>query len=219
MPKISNYFSKGMSADIICPYCHHAVHVDSLYFKGDKIISKEGFVIEELHYIWHDKLYMEREWWITFCPKCLNPMLILNNGENVVPSPQPKELCDPSIDKQVQNAFNEAKLCFSVGAYHACTIMCRRSLERLCIDKGATGYNLKEKIEQLTKKGNITPEIKEWAHANREIANDGVHDEEYKVIKQDAEDILLITEKLIEVVYIIPKIAKQQLKKRKENKN
>jgi len=214
IPQVEDYFTKGRSASIRCPYCHRDIYVESLYVDGIDItadIFEEK--IKEIHYIWKNKEF--DVWWMTICPNCSNPMLILNKGKKVLPSPCPEQIADPSVEEQVRNAYNEASLCFSVGAYHASTIMCRRALERLCIDKGATGRNLKEKIESLSNMGYFTKEIKEWAHANREIANDGAHDEEHKVDEKDANDILLITEKLIEIIYIIPNVAKTQLDKRK----
>ena len=56
------------------------------------------------------------------------------------------ELAEDVLDlEKIKEEFEEASLCFTVGAYRACASMCQRTLESLCQHKQVSGLNqLKE---------------------------------------------------------------------------
>jgi len=66
-------------------------------------------------------------WWMATCNNCHNPVLILNAGDKIYPT----SLSPPSderIPEHIGKDLDEAKLCFSVGAYRTCAVMSRRTL-------------------------------------------------------------------------------------------
>ncbi len=133
---------------------------------------------------------------------------------SIYPYPFPPPT-DERIPDYIRKDIDEAKLCFSVGAFRACAVMARRAIENACIDKGASkSKKLHEKISELAEKGIITKDIKEWADVVRWVGNDAAHPGKEMVTKEDAEDILKLAEQFMHVIYVAPAIAKEQRKKR-----
>ncbi|MFX1396850.1 MAG: DUF4145 domain-containing protein [Promethearchaeota archaeon] len=167
-------------------------------------------------------VYLESEgnyWWMAECHSCNKLVLILNNGERIYPSPQPKP-SDENIPENVRKDLNEAKMCMTVSCFRASTAMCRRALETCCIDKGADeNKNLQGKIEELFTLGILTTDIKDWANTVRWVGNDAVHINANEVGKDDAEDILKLAEQIFHIVYIAPAIAQKRQIKRSQSKS
>ncbi|MHA1408105.1 MAG: DUF4145 domain-containing protein [Candidatus Heimdallarchaeaceae archaeon] len=64
-----------------------------------------------------------------------------------------------------------------------------------CSDKGASmDDNLVTQITELAKKGIITSELKDWATAIRWVGNDAAHPSKEYITKDEAENILKLTE-------------------------
>src|SRR6516162_9468486 len=54
-----------------------------------------------------------------------------------------------NVPSSVVRALQEAITCHSSGCFIAAAIMVRKTLEELCRERGATGNNLKERIQTL----------------------------------------------------------------------
>ena len=155
-----------------------------------------------------------RNYWIGFCNSCYEPHLVEGHGETIWPKTLPSPT-DERIQEDVRNDLVEAKLCFSVNAFKACSVMARRAIQQICLDKGATkGKDLWEQINELASNGVITKDLKEWADTVRWIGNDGAHINSISVAFEDAEDILTLAEQFAQILYVTPSIAKEQKKKR-----
>lgn len=99
--------------------------------------------------------------------------------------------------------LKEAKKSFATGATTASAIMARKSLEETVKHFGATGNNLKEKINDLGAKGLITQSFVNWAHEVRYIGNDAAH-ESSPVSKEDAQQAVSFTEMFLTYVFTMP---------------
>ncbi len=103
---------------------------------------------------------------------------------------------------EVERAFREAYRCFhQAQAYSATATMARRALELICKEQGATGRDLAKKIESLRQAKKIEGQLFDWAQALRFAGNEGAHGED--VSRQDAEDVLALTEALMEYIYVL----------------
>lgn len=137
----------------------------------------------------------------------------------IYPSPLPKSL-HKKTPEFLREDLEEAYLCFSVGAYRATGVMARRALQLCCIDKGAKPQdNLRNQIDWLLNQQIITKELNEWAHEVRLTGNDAAHppkdiNKDELISKEDAEDILLLLEKFVEVLYIATALAAERRQKR-----
>ena len=192
---------------IYCPHCKQRTALDLARapWKGS---LEEGYTPA----LWiknNDEI-----WWIGICGYCDNPVLVLNEGDKVYPTPLPS-LSDERIPETIRALLDEAKLCFSVRAYNACAVMARKALQQACIDKGATqNKRLVNQIDELASQGAITEDLKEWAHTVRWVGNDAAHPSSSQVNKEDAQDVLYLAEQFLHILYVTPQIAAEQAQKR-----
>jgi hypothetical protein len=122
---------------------------------------------------------------------------------------------DKLVPSPIKEDFEEALLCYSVGSYRGAAALARRTVEVICLDKGAsTKKKLNEQIDELFTNGVITKDIQEWAHEVRFLGNDAAHPTKNEVSEEDAKDILELLESLCEVLYITPAKAAERKKKR-----
>jgi len=115
------------------------------------------------------------------------------------------------VPEPIKGEFEEASLCFTIGAYMACASMCQRTLESLCQDKQVPGLNelLSNGIisEALFKRAT---EIRLWAGITKHKA---VHE---PVSKEDAEELMRYLENVLDHVYVEPKRLDDLIQKRKQ---
>jgi len=89
--------------------------------------------------------------WV-MCPTCSHGTVIDRNG---ITYPSPKfgdELQGLPVD--VKNAYEESRNCMSVNAFSACTLLCRKLLMHVAVDKDdKEGKNFTDYIDYLKKNG------------------------------------------------------------------
>lgn len=138
------------------------------------------------------------------CPHCESVMLLweINFGgydrfiERLHP---PEELkLHISIPQEVVDSFNEARICFKAGAFSACALMSRKTIEALYKVLGINAKNLYAGIEELNKKGLIEPGMLSWGEILRKLGNTAAHDITLKIDHYQAESILEFTFGLVE---------------------
>lgn len=115
------------------------------------------------------------------------------------------------VPEPIKGEFEEASLCFAVGAYKACSSMCQRTLESLCQDKQVA------RLDELLSKGIISQalfdrarEIRLWAGITKHKPLDE------PVLKEDAEVLLRYLEDILNHVYVEPKQFDDLVQKRKQ---
>jgi hypothetical protein len=115
------------------------------------------------------------------------------------------------VPQPIKGEFEEASLCFAVGAYKACAAMCQRTQESLCQNKQVS------RIDELLSTGIISQalfdrarEIRLWAGLTKHKPLDE------PVLKEDAEQILTYLGKILDHVYIEPKRLDSLTQKRKQ---
>jgi hypothetical protein len=125
--------------------------------------------------------------------------------------PIPHKPVSEEMPQPIKSEFEEANLCFAVGAYRACASMCQRVLESLCQNKTVSGLN------QLKDDGIIsstlfdrTTEIRLWAGITKHKPLTE------SVSKEDAEQLLLYLEMILNAVYVEPKRFDALRQKRKQ---
>lgn len=91
--------------------------------------------------------------------------------------------------------------------YDAAAVMARSSLQIALRAHKAEGANLKQEIDDLSKKGLLPPLMQDWAHNVRELANDSAHPkpDQPPTTAQDARDIVKFMDFLFEYLYALPK--------------
>ncbi len=80
----------------------------------------------------------------------------------------------------------------------------RRTLEMSCIDKGAIGRTLYDKLEDLSQKGILPLILNSIAYLLREEGNDAAHGEDKEINDYMVKTLFDFTETLLEYLYVIP---------------
>jgi hypothetical protein len=153
-------------------------------------------------------------------PQCHRHIFVVSLAGRTVVSYPPERLDFDSTDipAAVKSAFEEAIICHSQSCFVAAAIMVRKTLEELCRDKGATGSNLKERIQALGKHIVLPKELLEGADNLRLLGNDAAHIEsqEYQQVgKEEVELGIEFTKELLKAAYQYSALLKrfQALKK------
>ncbi len=161
-----------------------------------KYCNKEvtGFVVASLRNI---------RWLL--CPSCRNGFV--RSEENII---YPVVSYGPKIEglsKEVDDAYQEARNCFSIGAYTSVELMCRNILMYVSVEKGAEeNKNFVYYLEYLRKKELITKSITKWADLIRDHGNKAAHLLE-KPNKERAESTLMFTIELLKLIYEMTHIS------------
>lgn len=117
------------------------------------------------------------------------------------------------VPAEIEADAKEALLAYTVTAYKATVVMCRRTIEAACEQQGASGRNLKAQIDDLHAKGLISAGLKDLSHQIRFFGNSGAHhDPTFGSIQQgDAELMIEFMTTFLRYVYEMPaKIAEAQ---------
>jgi Domain of unknown function (DUF4145) len=97
-------------------------------------------------------------WGARVCPdpECGALIFIVSDAHDgsIIESFPPESIDFDSTDlpPAVLGAFKEAVACHAHACYTASVIMVRKTLEEVCADRGASGKNLKERLENLRDK-------------------------------------------------------------------
>jgi Domain of unknown function (DUF4145) len=124
-----------------------------------------------------------------------------------------------SIPEPIRESFAEAQRCYFSDANKGVVAMCRRTMQGLAEDKGATGGNLKGEIDDLLSKGLITKSLHDAAHEIRYFGNFGAHPRDDgldNISNEDVRQILQLTEDFLVDINIRPYQTAELTKKRKE---
>lgn len=155
---------------------------------------------------------------VSECNSCSQHFLVIRDDDNSIESIYPRTLpgsVNDLIPEDIKADFEEALLCYSVSAYRGAAALARRTVQLICLDKGADkSKKLYQQIDELFSNGVITKDIQEWAHEVRFLGNDAAHPNKDIVSGDDARDILDLLESLCEVLYVAPAKAAERKKKR-----
>lgn len=136
------------------------------------------------------------------CPVCQKPFLIDSSDYDYsVLYPPPDNRVNPNLPTPLKLAYREAISCFNSKAYTATAIMCRKTLEGICVEHGVKGNNLVANLKELKDKGIIESRLYEWADALRISGNEAAHDVKITTSPEDAQDILEFTNALLEYIF------------------
>lgn len=150
------------------------------------------------------------------CPNCQGP--ILAETEEVAPEqwsdptiryPSRGQGADPTWPSVLAARFAEAEACLRARAFNAAAVMCRRTMEQVCMELNATGRTLYEKLGNLHAQGLLEPSLLEWANGLRALGNVGAHAGTEDVEVQDARDALDFSRAVIDYVFAYKKKFEQ----------
>lgn len=196
-----------------------------------KPIGKTGWKNED---IYEDNLgnvisylLIEHEDWFVFeCPVCNKPVIIseyifdaAENGPYEMKIEYPTIALSPDgVPKEIYSAFESAVK--TKGIDHSiCLLSLRRVLEMICKDKGAVGYNLEKKIDDLIEKKIFPTMIEDACWIIRQLGNDAAHADKIPVYTYDVEQVIGYVATIIDYLYSLPHRVEKMKKKIEERKN
>lgn len=116
------------------------------------------------------------------------------------------------IPAQVASAYAAALKCRNIDTV-ICLIALRRILEFICHDKQAKGQNLWRKIEDLSSKGILPPELKHASIITKNYGNMGAHDSQINVSQTDINLIFEFVKYILDYLYVLPAKLKEMQEK------
>ncbi len=157
-------------------------------------------------------------------PKCRAHVFIIyeKNALKQLVATYPAERIDfdsTDIPESILASLEEAITCHANQCFVAAAIMVRKTMEELCRERGATGANLKERIQQLGKKVVLPQELLNSLDDLRLLGNDAAHIESQnydKVGKEEVEVGIEVTKEVLKAVYQYTSLMKR-LKGLKKN--
>jgi len=147
------------------------------------------------------------------CQACGNRFVAKQDapGDWVSVYPIPHREVAKEIPGPIRSEFEEAHLCFAVGAYRGCLSMCEASLEAMWRHQKAAG------LKDLKDKGIISPRLFDQATEVRLWANVAKHKlVDQPVSREDAEELLGYLEAVLDAVYVQPARLTALRQKREE---
>ncbi len=120
------------------------------------------------------------------------------------------------LPEDVGKAYEEARSCYSVNAFTACELICRKLLMHVAVDKGAkeneafTYY-----LSKLGEQGYITPPMTKWVALIREHGGKATHLIEAPD-RGRSESTLMFTAELLRLIYEMEHMADKYIPKPKE---
>jgi hypothetical protein len=160
---------------------------------------------------------------LAFCPACHG--VFLQRSWTSEPSefhyeemiyPKQSKLPLAGLPDEVRRGYESALSCFETGNYEPCVMMCRKSLEAVCMLLGETKGFLHKRLAHLRDKGAIEPKLYSWADELRLIGNDAAHDFKIRISKDDAHDTLEFLEALLLYVFVLDKRFQSFKQRRKD---
>lgn len=122
--------------------------------------------------------------------------------------PVAKEVPEP-----IRGEFEEANLCFAVGAYRGCLLVCKTVLIALQREQNVSS------LDELKENGIISPRLYDQSDEIRLWANMiGHEDIRQDITKEDCDELLAYLEALLNAVYVEPKRLSSLTQKRKQLK-
>ena len=135
------------------------------------------------------------------CTNCGQGTVIDTLGQQHPGSKEGEEIL--GLPDDINELYEEIRSCFSVSAFTAAEILCRKVLMNIGCDKGAPeGKGFDFYIDYIEGKGYITNLMKDWVGSIRKYPNDATHKVEPSP-KERALDTFRFTVELLKLVYEI----------------
>ena len=199
-----------------CPHCGHY----------GTFISVAGSDVNTYHHEQNRGEVNDYFLGIRKCPNlnCNGHLFFISDNTRTVLLTSPTETIPfdkENIPEKVLTAFGEAIKCHSNSCFIASAIMIRKTLEEICLDRGAIGKNLFKKLEDLGTKILIPQELLEGMNELRLLGNDAAHIEAQtfnEIGKEEIEISLEFAKEILKAVYQYENLL-SRLKKLKEKNN
>ncbi len=155
-------------------------------------------------------------WEMLLCPNCSNILLRrIDWHEFYEPNEWPTEILYPSSDAlpaglphEVAQAYQNALKVKRVDS-NAFAVLLGRVLDKVCLDRGASGGSLSERLTSLATKGEIPIRLAEMAHQLRHLRNIGAHADLGNLTPAEVPILDDLCKAILEYLYTAPQLIEQ----------
>jgi Domain of unknown function (DUF4145) len=121
----------------------------------------------------------------------------------------------PAIPPELQRELQEGRRCFAHGLYIAAVVMAGRTLEGMAFLHGIVNERtLVRSLERLREAGILDGRLVDWASELRVMRNQAAHFQGAHVSREDAADVLALTEAILDYVYVFTKRFEEFMQRR-----
>lgn len=181
-----------MSASFTCGYC------------GMHITSDRGMSLNTVYTPSNNR--NDKAQGIYICTNCHMPTFIYNDTQ--VPGVNFGNSVN-NIPEKVSKVYDEARKSFSVQAYTAVVLLCRKLLMHVSVDLGAKeNIRFIEYVDYLKENHYVPKNSEGWIDAIRKFGNKSTHDIIINT-KEDAEKMIKFSEMLLKMNYEYPAIMQE----------
>lgn len=162
-----------------CGYCGYSVASDRGYYNNET----------------HDRVYI--------CPNCVKPSFFNEWDDTQTPGIAFGNAVD-HLPKLIEELYQEARKCCSIGAYTSSVLACRKILMNIAVEQGAAeGLTFVTYIDYLAEGGFIPPNGRGWVDHIRKRGNEATH-EIALMSESDASDLVSFVEMLLKFIFEFP---------------
>ena len=180
---------KALPASYKCSYC------------GTFVTSAEGLPLVNENLV-GDKFFSKPSGGVYICTNCKYPTYIYQDEQ--VPLSRFGESIE-YLPEEVDKIYEEARDSFSVGAYTAVMLLCRKLLMHVAVDLGADeNKNFIYYVNYFETEGYISKNARPWVDKIRKLGNEANH-EIMIGNREDAKKIIKFSTMLLKTNYEYPK--------------
>lgn len=207
---------------VICPLCGDATSLSPVVIEDERayLVDKSSehrsiFTKARISAITDDNPPHYVSYGVFKCVSCGERFVAKKHNwldeDWVVVYPISHKAVSEEMPEPIKGEFGEANLCFAIGAYRACVLMCQIALEALWRDRNVSGLN------ELKSQGIISSNLYDRANEVRLWGNVAKHEPITDVVeKEDAGQLLCYLEVILNDIYVEPKRLDSIAKKREQ---
>lgn len=161
---------------------------------GTHVGHRQGYFLKHTD---HGSAYAD----IRICSLCNRPTYF--EDEQQMPGPLAGQKVE-HLPPDVATLYDEARRDCSNGCFTSATLILRKILMHLAVDKGAKpGLKFEQYVDHLGANGFVPPDGRPWVDKIRSKGNEANH--EITIMdEQDTDDVLVFTEMLLRFIYEMP---------------
>jgi len=201
LPKSDDYRLRwgdkiSISIPFYCSYCgRETVATEGLLGEADIRVVEEGRFSQT-----------NENPVLAICPYCGFPTFLFG-PVGQIPGRKYGNNVSNITEESVESIYNQARDCYSVGAFTAVLQLCRTLLMHIAVSKGEEpGKTFKQYVTCLIDNGILPKDSKSWVDKIRSLGNDAVHEIHIRT-EEEAQNILDFTEMVLKLVYEYPSRA------------
>jgi hypothetical protein len=193
---------------LICPHCGDATAPVPFSFKAKIVFEDRALAHAVPTYPYHEgtaeaitiPIDDQRTYGIIICQSCGRHFVAEKEAAGwLAVYPIQHKYVAKEIPEPIRSEFEEANLCFAIGAYKACIAICMVALESLWQQQNASGLSdLKDKGVISSRLFDQANEVRHWAGL---VKHQLIHE---TATSEETEELLTYLEEILHDVYVRP---------------